>query len=285
MLIDVFRHVPLEARRENLAAYQAFLNDRDGALDLDKKQLRRREEGMLRYEKPLPRIRDIDRELFAKQYQSFDPKAEMAPELLLLLALVKMNAAEAYAVNVGYERTLRRAVKNHDSCELIATVEETYHTRILVSTAQLYGVEVDAAYEPPAALRGLIGTIVRSPTALARPLTLASEVLAVLMFINLLEKSRVVLRHDPELRDSVEERICEIMTDEIGHMSYNRNCVGPVGMMQARALLPMVALGLSGVFPELNALGAMSAASGDEITSLVTGRRLPGQVVQSAFVS
>ena len=123
------------------------------------------------------------------------------------------------------------------------------------------------------------------PTAIARPLTLAAEVLAVLMFLNLIEKSRVVLRHDPELRDSVEERLCEILTDEIGHVSYNRALIGPIGMVQARALLPVVAIGLSGVFPEMNALGTMSSASGDEVTSLAMGTRLPEQVVRSAFIS
>jgi hypothetical protein len=285
MTIDIFRPVPREARRENLVAYHQFLIERDGVLDLERRQLSRREQGMVRYERPLSRIRDLDRDLFASQYASFDPKVEMAPELLLLLALTKLNAAEAYGVNVGYERTLRRAIKKDDNCELMVTVEETYHTRILVSTALSYGIEVKSAYAPPAALRGLITSIVMTPAAIARPLTLAAEVLAVLMFLNLIEKSRVVLRHDPELRDSVEERLCEILTDEIGHVSYNRACIGPVGMVQARALLPMVAIGLSGVFPEMNALGAMSSASGDEVTSLAMGTRLPEQVVRSAFIS
>lgn len=285
MNIDIFRPVPREARRENLAAYHRFLINRDGDVDLDKRQLSRREEGMARYESPLPRIREMDRELFANQYASFDSKVEMAPELLLLLALTKINAAEAYGVNAGYESTLRRALKNDDGCELMVMVEETYHTRILVSTALSYGIEVKSAYQPPTALRGLITTIVKTPTAIARPLTLAAEVLAVLMFSNLLEKSRVVLRHDPELRDSVEERLCEIITDEIGHMSYNRACIGPIGMVQARALLPMVAIGLAGAFPEMTALGTMSSASGDEVTSLATGRKLPEQVLSSAFIS
>jgi hypothetical protein len=176
-------------------------------------------------------------------------------------------------------------VKNDDACELMILVEETYHTRILVSTALSYGVEIKTAYRPPTVLRSLIGTIAASPTALARPLTLAAEVLAVLMFTNLLETSRVVLRHDPELRDSVEERLCEIITDEIGHMSYNRACIGPLGMMQARAILPLVATGLSGAFPEMSALGTMASASSGEVAALCAGARLPEQVVRSAFIS
>jgi hypothetical protein len=204
--------------------------------------------------------------------------------MLLLLTLVKLNAAEAYAVDTSYETQLRRAIKSNDGVEMTVLVEETYHTRILLTAARLYGIEIKAPYRPPSGLRALIGAIGKSPTSLARPLILASEVLGVLMFINLLEKTRSVLRHDPELRDSVEERLCEVLTDEIGHVSYNRACVGPIGMAQARAILPMVAIGLSRAFPEMNALGAMSSASGEDVTSLVAGRGLPEQVVRSAFV-
>jgi hypothetical protein len=284
MNVDIFRPIPRDARRENLAAYQQFLVARDGTMDLEKRQLSLREEGMTRYERPLSRVREIDRGLFAAQYASFDARVETSPELLLLLALVKINAAEAFGVNQTYQTVLQRALRNRDTCELIVLCEETYHTRILVSTAQCYGIEIGSAYHPPTALRALITAIGITPMVLSRPLVLASEVLAVLMFMNLLEKSRVVLRHDPELRDGVEERLCEIITDEIGHMSFNRAGLGAAGMAQARMLLPMVAMGMSGAFPEMNALGTMSAASGDEVASLTTGRRLPEQVVKSAFI-
>jgi hypothetical protein len=204
---------------------------------------------------------------------------------MLLIALVKINAAEAFGVNQTFEKVLRRAVKNDDKCELMLLIEETYHTRILLSTALTYGVELKSAYKPPTALRALISTIGLSPMIVARPLTLASEVLAVLLFMNLLEKARVILRHDPELRDSVEERLCEIITDEIGHMSFNRQCMGAAGIAQARMLLALVAIGISGAFPELKALGTMSSASDDEVQSLASCRRLPEHVMRSAFVS
>jgi hypothetical protein len=285
MLVDIFSPLPREARRENLAAYHRFLLDRDGTVDVEKRQLSRREEGMARYERPLSRIREIDRDLFAAQYAAFDPKVTMPQELLLLVALVKVNAAEAFGVSQSYEKVFRRALKNDDPCELTLLIEETYHTRILLSTALSYGIDVKAAYTPPAALRTLISTIGISPAFIARPLTLAAEVLGVLLFLNLLEKSRGVLGHDPELRDAVGERLCEIITDELGHMSYNRACLGAAGMAQARMLLPVVAMFMSKTFPDLNALGAMSSASDGEVASLVSGRRLPEQVVRAAFLS
>jgi hypothetical protein len=284
-MLNIFKPLPLADRRANLAAYQKFLADRDGVMDVEKRQLSRREERMARYERPLPRIREIDRELFTAQYASFNPKIETPTEVLLLVALVKVNAAEAFGVNRTFEKVLRRAVKHDDTCELTLLIEETYHTRILLGTALIYGIEVKSAYQPPTALRALISTIGDSPMVIARPLTLAAEVLGVLLFLNLLEKTRVVLRHDPELRDSVEERLCEIITDEIGHMSFNRQCMGAFGIAQARMLLPLVATGLSGAFPELRAIGAMSSASEGEVQSLASGKRFPEQVVRNAFLS
>jgi|HubBroStandDraft_1064217.scaffolds.fasta_scaffold70957_2 hypothetical protein len=284
-MLDIFKPLPPEARRESRAAYQKFLTDRDGAMDIEKQQLVRREAGMLRYEKPLPRIREVDRDLFNAQYASFDAKVATPPELLLLLALVKANAAEAFGVTQVFEAIHRRAVKNEDMSELTLVVEETYHTRILLSTALSYGVELTTPYKPPVALRTLIAGVAFTPELVSRPLTLAAEILGLCTFLNLLEKSREVLRHDPELRDAVEERLCEVITDELGHMSFNRACLGPAGFAQVRMLLPIVARGVSGVVPEIRALGAGTLVSDGEIAGLASGKRLPEQVVRSAFVS
>ncbi len=285
MMLDIFRPLPPQARRETRAAYQEFLTARDGAMDIEKQQLVRREVGMLRYEKPLPRTREVDRDLFNAQYASFDAKVTTPSEMLLLLALVKANAAEAFGVTQVFDAIHRRAVKNNDMCELTLMVEETYHTRILLSTALSYGVEMRAPYKPPVALRTLIAGVSVTPEAVSRPLTLAAEILGLCTFLNLLERSREVLRHDPELRDGVEERLCEVITDELGHMSFNRACLGPAGFAQVRLMLPIVARGVAGVVPEIRALGAGTLASESEIAGLASGRRLPEHVVKSAFLS
>jgi hypothetical protein len=284
-MLDIFSPLSPEARRENRAAYQKFLDDRDGVVDFEKRTLSRREEGMARYARPLPRIREMDRAIFDAQYASFDPRVAMSPETLLLLALVKMNAAEAFGVSQTYAPVFRRAARQNDALELMLLVEETYHTRILLSAAVLYGIEVTAPFKPSATLRALIGGIALGPEFMSRPLTLAGEVLGVLSFLQLLERTRDVLRHDPELRDSVEERISEILIDEIGHVSFNRMCLGKAGLAQTRMLLPLVVMVLSRAAPELSALGAMSSASESEITALSTGRGLPEHVRKAAFLS
>lgn len=89
----------------------------------------------------------------------------------------------------------------------------------------------------------------RGPEFISRPLVLAGEVLGSLLFLNLLKKAGEVLRHDPELRDAVEERICEVMNDELGHISYDRTLLGSGGLARTRAILPLVRLGLRGSRP------------------------------------
>jgi hypothetical protein len=284
-MLDIFSPLPHEARLENRAAYTRFIAARDGVVDLEKRTLSRREEGMARYAKALSPLRPMDRKLFDAQYASFDPRVAMPPEMLLLLALVKVNAAESFGVNRTYDKVFRRAVKNGDSLELTLIIEETYHTRILLSAAVNYGIEVSAPFRPPAALRALIGGIVLTPEFMSRPLTLAGEVLGTLLFLNLLGKCRELLRHDPELRDSVEERVCEIMVDEIGHISFNRMCLGGAGLAQARMLVPLVAMSLGRTIPELAVLGAMSSGSESDVTALATGAGLPEHVRKASFLS
>jgi hypothetical protein len=284
-MLDLFRPLSIEARHENRAAYTKFLADRDGVVDIEKRTLTRREEGMTRYMKPLSRIREMDRALFDAQYEAFDPKVEMPAEMLLLTTLVKVNAAESFGVNQSYEKMFRRAVKNKDTLELTLLIEETYHTRILLSSAILYGIEVTSAFKPPATLRALIGGITHTPEFMSRPLTLAGEIIGTLSFLSLLGRCREILRHDPELRDSVEERICEILVDEIGHISFNRMCLGGAGLAQTRAILPIVAMVLAKAIPEIGILGAMPSASGGEMTALSTGHGLPEHVRKAAFLS
>src|SRR5882672_11097983 len=95
---SVFTALPVDARREQRLAYRNFLEARDGAVDIERRTLSRREEGMQRYLTPTSSPRELDRDLFDEQYARYDPRREMPREMLLLLALVKINAAEAYGV-------------------------------------------------------------------------------------------------------------------------------------------------------------------------------------------
>jgi hypothetical protein len=282
---DLFVALSPAARREQRASYYQFLLARDGALDVEKRTLSHREEGMVRYSKALPSVRQLDRKLFEDQYAAFDASIPTPPEVLLLLALVKVNAAEAYGVNTNFDKALRKLTLQGDPLELTLLVEELYHTRILLSSAVLYGMEINAPYKPSTGLRALIHGIGHSPEFLSRALTLAGEIMGTLFFLELLGKAGQILRHDAELRDAIEERLCEIMIDEIGHISFNRMLLGSGGLALARSILPLVATALSGAIPEVAVLGALPTASESDLTALATGRGLPEHVRRVAFLA
>jgi hypothetical protein len=144
-------------------------------------------------------------------------------------------------------------------------------------------MEVQAPYTPPMALRALIGGIAHTPELLSRPLTMASEIFGTLSFLKLLVAARHILKHDPELRDAVEERLTEVLIDEIGHIAFNRMCLGRAGLAQVRAVLPLVAGGLRNAMPELRALGIHLSCVGAE--TVTTSSDLPDEVRRAAFIA
>jgi hypothetical protein len=278
--MEPFSPISKQARPAILQAYRAYLQARDGTVDANQRTLSKREAGMQRY--LVAGDRWIDREIFARQYERFDPSRDTSPETLLLLALVKVNAAEAYGVHRTIEGALARAQRSDDDTELVLLVEEFYHTRILLSAARLYGIDVAAPARPHVALRTFVSGIVTLPDFLARPLTLAGEMIGVLVLLSLLDATRMVLQDAPSVRDAVEERLLEILIDEIGHVSFQRLSLGRAGLAQTKALLPIVALGLSRSIPEVRALGAIPHAPVEDIMAL-SRRGLPETVRHNAF--
>lgn len=282
-MLDVFAPLEPDARRAKHAEYRQFLLQRDGELDLAKRTLARREAGMQRYERPLSRLRRIDEALFQQQYARFDVRRPMSGDAALLLALVKANAAEAYGVTQTFDTVYQRAQRVHDDVEVLMLIEETYHTRILLSSTVLFGLQLTTPFRPAAPLRALISGIAKGPDPLSRPLVLAGEIVGAVTFLNLFHKTRELLSHDPELRDAIEERVIEILTDEIGHISFNRLLLGQAGLRTARLLLPLVSKSLSIALPELRALGLHASAEGADV--ITTARDLPDAVKQQAFIA
>jgi hypothetical protein len=280
-MTSVFSPLPLDARTEQRLAYRSFLAARDGALDVEHRKLARREEAMHRYLAPLAETRAIDRDLFDAQYVDYDPRRPTPPEVVLLLTLVKINAAEAYGVGLMIESVIARLLREPDDLDLIVTIEETYHTKILLSAASLYGLDVAAPYKPRASLRALMGVIAKVSPGMSRPLVLASELVGTLYFMDLLRVTREVLRDAPVVRDAIEERLTEVIIDEIGHVSFNRIGLGSAGLFHARMLLPIVAAGLYDAVPEFKALGLRLAESADRPLKLRA--ELPEEIRRRAF--
>lgn len=233
-----------EADREaGYEAYIAFLEAHDGEMDYAAHRLSKREAQMARLDGSAVRWPgQIDRALFARQFERFDVHLETPPETVLLLELCKANAGEAYGVEV-----LRKARERyHDDprpqyrAERIVATEEEYHTRLLVGSTRYFGMTLDHRYRTPAGLKVLISSLTRLPRTPFHAVLFAAEVMGIYVFQTLLEATGDVLAGAPEVRDAIEERLTAVLTDEVGHVAYNRLAVGERGLVAGRRLVPLV---------------------------------------------
>jgi hypothetical protein len=279
----ILEPIPAAERLEKLHAYEAFLIERDGFADFDAGTLARREIAIARMEaSPLRYRGPFDVALFAKQYRRFDPRLATPAEMLLLLVFVKTNANEAY----GVEQAEKRPPSGdplRDRLEQLVLLEERYHTRLLLGASASFGVAISEPIAPTPTTRGIVYGIAELPEAAARPVLLAGEILGIVTFLRLIEAVRRVLAHQPELRDALEERVTEVLIDEIGHMSLNRLLAGTGTFAALRAMLPALAIATRGQLREAEALGVLPISLRDMGAFDVSA--LPAEVRRRAFVA
>jgi hypothetical protein len=164
--------------------------------------------------------------------------------------------------------------------EKIIATEEEYHTRLLVGATRYFGVEMNEAFIPPLPLKVLIHGLAKMPQRFFHSVLLAAELSGVYTFTTLLEATRTVLKDQPEVRDAMEERLCAVLIDEIGHVSYNRLALGSAGLRAARSLYPLVQKSVA-AGPEFQALRAH--APGSPSLAEFDLRHLPEEVRRNSF--
>jgi hypothetical protein len=279
--MDLAAPVRDRSRAELLTAYQAYLAERDGSPDAAWRTLSRREADVAALSSPKARWDGTPHAaLFREHYRRFDASRPTPAPLLLLLAYVKMNALEAYAVDTIVR--VRGPSGTLNEIERMLLLEETYHTKILLGATEHFGLEVDGTFDPPGAMKLLTHGVSRLPMDLVRPLSLASELFGLATFTRLLRAATVALRDEPELRDAMEERLLMVLTDEIGHVSFQRLQVGDAGFKSARALLPLLTHAFRDTHPEVDQLLGDRLGVG-EVVSL-TVEKLPEQARARAFL-
>jgi len=250
-----------DAQREKLLqAYVDFLNQKNGQLDPQTGRLPRRELSLeqmntapVRYSGQVSQA-DFDR-LYTK-FSASDPK--LNPALLLLLLFCKMNAGEAYGVRVvksvhaktwGKKQDLRsRAIS-------VAQQEEEYHTRILVGTAHYFNIQAAGTFTPPVALKVLIGSLAYAPKIAFHPILYGAEVAGVYVFNWTLNQVSRMLPGEPRLVEALEQRLIQVLIDEIGLVAFNRLVLGENGRGLGKFLAAQTARGLPMMTPELRAVG------------------------------
>lgn len=275
--------IPDSVREDLLRAYREFLERRNGDMDLTR-GFSRREEWLReaaswdsQYQGP------VDGENFNRAYASFAEVKKLSPQELALLTFVKANAGEAYGVEVVNRVRQKRVdgTKLFHQVERLLSFEETYHTRILIGATQHFGVKVEGAWKPNLQLRLLIGSLAYAPGIFFHPILLASEISGVFVFHWMLKRMGEIFKEQPAIRESMEQRLIEILVDEVGHVAFNRMAVGPQGLSVVRKMVPGVMQGVTGTTPEYKAMGL----EGHEL-SRINGfdlDQLPEEVLRRAY--
>ena len=254
-----YQAADLPQREALLAEYLQFMSQRNGVFDPSLGGYVRRQAHLQRLQSSTIRYRgQIDSEHFHQLYDRFRPDSSLDRALLVALAFVRLNAGESYGVRVtAGVREARRGEASDllSQVEHEVTREEDIHTQLLVGAAAHFDLEVAGAYRPSLPLKLLIHSIAYSPKVLFHPILLASEVMGIYTFNWMLNQLSTLLPEDPDLRELLEERLIEVLIDEVGHVCFNRLAVGPTGLKLGRFLVPIVVDGVPKMTPELGALG------------------------------
>jgi hypothetical protein len=184
--------------------------------------------------------------------------ADLTPELLLLLTFCKMNAGEAYGVRIVRAVHERRQKGEPDLRERViqfAEEEEEYHTRILLGATNHFSVQAQSAYFPKLALRVLIHSIAYAPRPLFHPVLYGSEVAGVYVFNWTLNQIPSFVTGQPKLQEALEQRLVDILIDEVGHVAFNRLAMGQQGLGLGKVLAGQTVRGMTWITPELAAMG------------------------------
>lgn len=276
-----------DAQREALLqAYVDFLVKRNGPVDPQTGLLPLREISLehmnssnVRFDGYIPQ--DLFDRLFA-HFSTSDP--DLNPSLLVLLLFCKMNAGEAYGVRVVKAVHAKRWRQSQDlpsRAISFAQEEEEYHTRILVGATHYFDVRAQGTYNPPFALKVLIGSLAYAPKALFHPILYASEVAGVYVFNWTLNRVRSMIKDQPQLVEVLEQRLIEVLIDEIGHVAFNRLVLGERGRRMGQTLAAQTVKGLPRMTPELRAVGFDTSVMRD--FTRFDLRDLPEQARQRGF--
>lgn len=277
--------VPATPPEDLLKDYLAFLARRNGEMAADgtfsTREAWLNQAAAQAAEHPHP----MDQALFEARYADTRFPKPLPPEHMALMAFVRMNAGEAYGVEVvgrARQKTWAERTDAFTQVEKLLSNEEKYHTRILVGAAQHFGVKAQGAWHPPLLLRVLIGTLAHVPQGLFHPVLLASELAGVFMFNWTLRQVGRVFADAPAVRDAMEARLTEILVDEVGHVAFNRLAVGPTGLRAGGTMAAHVARGTCEMTREVTAMGLTPSVIAEEFPAF-DFLSLPDEVRRRSF--
>jgi hypothetical protein len=239
-------------RQQQLSAYLAYLQQRDGVADLKAKTLSKREAFFKDLDgKPVQWKGDFDRAAF---FRNLDQRTEdgLDPRLTWLLGAAKANTGERYGVELELSNPSRLRAAEADPIKQYVMLEEVYHTRLLLDACRVFGLDFEMR-PPNGKVKTFIHLFVAVPNWINEFIILCGEIVGVIAFQTLLENVHL-FKDQPEVMERLRLLVREILIDELGHVAYCRSKVGNAGLKLAQKVVPTVAKNLISEGPEYVAL-------------------------------
>jgi hypothetical protein len=280
-----------------LDGYRRFLAARDGAPDLRRRTLERREAffAMLAAA-PVRSQAAIDRDAFRRNLRRRRIEPGLDARVLWLLATAKANQAERFGVGLA-EVYGRVPAADEDPVRLHLHLQEFYHTRILADVVALFDLSVHAA-PPPLLTRAMVKGMVLTPPQYVLPAVGFGEMVGCVLFRLLRDRGIALFADEPAVAERIRLLYDEILGDEISHVGYCTAQMGAVGRRVMVWLYRSFGMRLAMQMPELRLLftsaqvrrlfegfelDAMAAEVGDKaFWSAAACRRTPKAYIATA---
>jgi hypothetical protein len=236
-----------------LEGYRRFLVERDGAANLSRHTLAKREALVDELERNPVRSRAaLDRDRFVRNLLRRRPEPGLDERMLWLLATAKANQAERFAV--GLAEILGRIDQDEaEPIKLHVQLQETYHTRILADVVAMFGLPVRMR-APALPARLLIKFLLTVPERWGLPVAGFAEMAGCVLFRALRDRGVELFAAEPDVAARIRMLYDQILADEIGHVGYIAAVLGPRGRALMRGLYARCALPLAASMPEVYAL-------------------------------
>lgn len=252
---DPFRVLSEDARRRHLEGYRRHLEAHDGACDLERRTLARREAYFEELAaKPVAWEGGHDVDGFLAHFLgSGSPPIDA--RTAWMVAAAKANEGESYGVDLELRRLRADGPPATALDEIYAylLLEEGYHGRILVEVCRTLGLDV-RLQAPRWGQRLVIHLIQRLPDRLRWILVICGEVLGSTVFALLRDRCDL-FSAQPEVEARLRSLLHAICADEVFHVAFLRARMGGLALRVARALLPVVARSLMWGIPGRKELG------------------------------
>lgn len=237
--LSIFSPSSKKERLENFETYWQFTLQRDGNILEKEKDLEKKRERILEFQKNAVRSRQplSHPELFYRNYVHIQDDIKMFDRKTLLLTCIYKFARHEWVGISGAWDAIPDMAHSHKTTDKISRYhlcEEFCHVRLfheMFRTMQLDKVEWVPLGKWMQKIYKLFPYV---PETLMSPPAFVTELMGITFYQHVDALLDDVFADEPEARDRIRKLLHEIMVDELAHIGQRRNFIGAVGIKMSQ---------------------------------------------------